>query len=90
MPRVRDADRVRLITRGGYDWIKRFPWIVETALKNRQKRVDNQADDNDAVLHEGLKQRVERSVDVAEEHWNPFSELSARSPSHERRRAYHP
>jgi ATP-dependent DNA ligase len=47
MPRVRDADRVRLITRGGYDWTKRFPWIVET--KNRQKRVDNQADDNDAV-----------------------------------------
>ena len=30
----RDGDRVRLITRGGY----RFPWIVEAALKNRQKR----------------------------------------------------
>jgi ATP-dependent DNA ligase len=24
----RDGDRVRLITRGGYDWTKRFPWIV--------------------------------------------------------------
>jgi bifunctional non-homologous end joining protein LigD len=28
----RDADRMRLITRGGYDWTKRFPWIVEAAL----------------------------------------------------------
>jgi bifunctional non-homologous end joining protein LigD len=26
----RDADRMRLITRGGYDWT--FPWIVEAAL----------------------------------------------------------
>src|SRR6516162_3319653 len=25
-------------SRGGYDWTKRFPWIVEAALKNRQKR----------------------------------------------------
>jgi bifunctional non-homologous end joining protein LigD len=32
----RNADRVRLITRGGY-WTKRYPWIVEAALKNRQK-----------------------------------------------------
>ena len=32
----RDGDRVRLITRGGYDWTKRYPWIVEAALKNRQ------------------------------------------------------
>src|ERR1700745_1008719 len=30
----RDGDRVRLITRGGYDWTKRYPWIVEAALKN--------------------------------------------------------
>jgi hypothetical protein len=28
---------VRLITRGGYDWMKHFPWIAEAALKNRQK-----------------------------------------------------
>jgi bifunctional non-homologous end joining protein LigD len=28
---------VRLITRGGYDWTKRFPRIVETALKNRKR-----------------------------------------------------
>ena len=27
--------RVRLITRGGYDWTKRYPWIAESALKNR-------------------------------------------------------
>jgi len=34
----RDGDRVRLITRGGYNWTDRYPWIVEAALKNRQKR----------------------------------------------------
>jgi hypothetical protein len=27
----RDGDRVRLITRGGYNWADRYPWIVETA-----------------------------------------------------------
>ena len=25
----RNGDRVRLITRSGYDWTKRYPWIVE-------------------------------------------------------------
>jgi ATP-dependent DNA ligase len=41
----RDGDRVRLITRGGHDWTKRYPWIVEAALKNRQKRfvIDGEA-----------------------------------------------
>ena len=41
----RDGDRVRLITRGGYDWTKRYPGIVEAALKNRQKRfvIDGEA-----------------------------------------------
>ena len=34
----RDGDRVRLLTRGGYDWTKRYPWIVESALKNRTRR----------------------------------------------------
>jgi bifunctional non-homologous end joining protein LigD len=29
----RDGNRVRLVTRGGYDWTKRYPWIVEAALK---------------------------------------------------------
>jgi ATP-dependent DNA ligase len=39
------VDRVRLITRGGYDWTKRFPWIAEAALKNRQKQfvIDGEA-----------------------------------------------
>ena len=27
----RDGDRMRLITRGGYYWTKRYPWIVEAA-----------------------------------------------------------
>jgi bifunctional non-homologous end joining protein LigD len=41
----RDGDRIRLITRGGYNWTDRFPWIVEAALKNRQKRfvIDGEA-----------------------------------------------
>jgi ATP-dependent DNA ligase len=41
----RDGDRVRLITRGGYDWTKRFPWIVESALKNRHRQfvIDGEA-----------------------------------------------
>ena len=34
----RDGDHVRLITKGGYDWAKQYPRIVEAALKNRQKR----------------------------------------------------
>jgi len=34
----RDGDRVRLITRGGYNWTDRYPWIVEAARKFRQKR----------------------------------------------------
>jgi hypothetical protein len=29
----RDGDRVRLITRGGCDWTRRFPWIAEAALR---------------------------------------------------------
>ena len=29
---------MRLITRGGYDWTKRYPWIVEAARKVRQQR----------------------------------------------------
>jgi ATP-dependent DNA ligase len=29
---------VRLITRGGHDWTKRYPWIVEAALKNRVRQ----------------------------------------------------
>jgi len=43
----RDGNRVRLITRGGYDWTKRYPWIAESALKNRIKRF---AIDGEAVV----------------------------------------
>jgi len=41
----RDGDRVRLITRGGYNWANRYPWIVESALRNRQERfvIDGEA-----------------------------------------------
>jgi bifunctional non-homologous end joining protein LigD len=41
----RDGDRVRLITRGGYDWTMRFPWIAEAALRNRRKQfvIDGEA-----------------------------------------------
>ena len=43
----RDSKRVRLIAKGGYDWTKRFPWIVEAALKNRQ---DHFVIDGEAVI----------------------------------------
>ena len=41
----RDGERVRLITRGGYDLTKRYPWIVESALTNRHRQfvVDGEA-----------------------------------------------
>jgi ATP-dependent DNA ligase len=32
---LREADRVRLLTKGGHDWTERYPWIAETALKIR-------------------------------------------------------
>ena len=40
----RDGNRVRLITRGGTDWTG-FPWVVETALKNRHQQfvIDGEA-----------------------------------------------
>ena len=36
---------MRLITRGGYNWTDRYPWIVEAALKNRFKQfvIDGEA-----------------------------------------------
>jgi hypothetical protein len=34
---IRDQDRVRLISRGGNDWAKHFPLIVNAALKLRRK-----------------------------------------------------
>ena len=41
----RDGDRVRLITRGGYNWTDRYPWILESALKNRIRQfvIDGEA-----------------------------------------------
>src|SRR5436305_6086100 len=41
----RNGDRVRLITRNGYDWSGRYPWIVEAALKNRRSQfvIDGEA-----------------------------------------------
>jgi bifunctional non-homologous end joining protein LigD len=41
----RDGDRVRLLTNTGHDYTKRYPWIAEAALKNRQKRfvIDGEA-----------------------------------------------
>jgi len=41
----RDGDRVRLITRGGYNWADRYPWIAEAALKNRHRQfvIDGEA-----------------------------------------------
>jgi ATP-dependent DNA ligase len=34
---IREQDRVRLISRGGHDWARRFPLIVTAALKPRQE-----------------------------------------------------
>jgi bifunctional non-homologous end joining protein LigD len=41
----RDGDRVRLITRNGYNWTRRYPWIVEAARRNRIKHfvIDGEA-----------------------------------------------
>jgi bifunctional non-homologous end joining protein LigD len=41
----RDGDRVRLITKGGYDWTKRYPRIVEAARRNLQNHfvIDGEA-----------------------------------------------
>ena len=43
----RDGNRVRLISRNGYDWTSRYRWIVEAALKNKQKEF---AIDGEAVV----------------------------------------
>jgi hypothetical protein len=39
------VEPVRLFTRNGHDWPKRFPWIVEAALKNREQQfvIDGEA-----------------------------------------------
>ncbi|WP_442868731.1 ATP-dependent DNA ligase [Bradyrhizobium sp. CCBAU 21360] len=42
---IREDERVRLLSRNGTDWTKRYRWIAEAALKNRQKRfvIDGEA-----------------------------------------------
>jgi ATP-dependent DNA ligase len=42
---VWDDKTVRLLTRNGHDWTNRYPWIVETARKIRQKQfvIDGEA-----------------------------------------------
>jgi ATP-dependent DNA ligase len=42
---VRDGDRVLLLTRNGHNWSGRYPWIVESALKNRSRHfvIDGEA-----------------------------------------------
>ncbi|MGY8685016.1 DNA ligase [Bradyrhizobium sp. UFLA05-153] len=42
---IRENERVRLLSRNGSDWTKRYPWIAEAALKNRQKHfvIDGEA-----------------------------------------------
>jgi ATP-dependent DNA ligase len=41
----RDGGRVRLLTRKGHNWADRYPWIVESALKNRNRHfvIDGEA-----------------------------------------------
>jgi bifunctional non-homologous end joining protein LigD len=41
----RDGDRVRLLTRNGHDWSGRYPWIIDSALKNRSRHfvIDGEA-----------------------------------------------
>ncbi|SFU59192.1 ATP dependent DNA ligase domain-containing protein [Bradyrhizobium arachidis] len=42
---IREDAHVRLLSRNGTDWTKRYPWIAGTALKNRQKQfvIDGEA-----------------------------------------------
>ena len=42
---IRENERVRLLSRNGSDWTKRYAWIAEAALKNRQKHfvIDGEA-----------------------------------------------
>jgi ATP-dependent DNA ligase len=46
----REGNRVRLITRGGHNWADRYPWIVETARKNRHQQF---VIDGEAVVLDG-------------------------------------
>lgn len=35
---IRELKRVRLLSKNGIDWTKRFPWVAESALKVRQQQ----------------------------------------------------
>jgi bifunctional non-homologous end joining protein LigD len=39
----RENDRVRLFTRNGNDWTRRYPWIVESAPGQKQFAIDGEA-----------------------------------------------
>jgi ATP dependent DNA ligase domain len=43
---IGENERVRLLSRNGSDWARRYPLIAEDALKNRQKHlvIDGEAD----------------------------------------------
>jgi hypothetical protein len=45
MMAIRDDDRVRLVSRDGVGYARRFPWIVEAACKRRQRQfiIDGEA-----------------------------------------------
>ncbi len=42
---IRENDGVRLLSRNGTDWSRRYPWIAEAAPMNRQKHfvIDGEA-----------------------------------------------
>jgi hypothetical protein len=88
LPVERDGDRVRLITRGGCDWTKRFPWIAGAVLKNRLKQfvidgeavilgVDGMSDFN--ALHS--RKQTKKSNSVPSTCWQWMARISATSRS---------
>lgn len=40
---VRAGKTLRLFSKGGADWTKRYPWIVETAIKHDRFDIDGEA-----------------------------------------------
>jgi ATP-dependent DNA ligase len=54
---IREQKTVRLTSKGGLNWSKRFPRIVETALRLRQERF---VLDGEAVLLERFPLSVNR------------------------------
>jgi ATP-dependent DNA ligase len=56
---ARDGDSVRLLTRNGRDWSGGFPWIVESALKNRHRQF---VIDGEAIILGALPETVSAQV----------------------------